>query len=280
MFPAAGSAGMPVIQTTIDKGSNKSAIDFPFRPGDNIVRISYKLPYPGNQTQLHLVSQYAADRLAIVAPPSMQISGDGFSPAGQTQGYNVYMRQSVAANAPVTVSVSGTAPIPPDQSASDSSAGPGSGSSSADDSQNPSVNSRADSGDGATTATATAMPARLDSLKWVLVAGFGALFALGLIYLWRRPALAVAGGADNSSAAISAPAPAVRAPIAASPVPPSSAAQATVAEINREVLGSLDELKDVLFRLELRRQAGTITDEEYTRERDRIEKTLRDLVKG
>ena len=32
---AAGSAGMPVIQSTIDKGKNKSAIAFPFRPGDN-----------------------------------------------------------------------------------------------------------------------------------------------------------------------------------------------------------------------------------------------------
>ena len=40
---AAGSAGMPVIQSTIDKGKNKSAIVFPFRPGDSEVRISYKL---------------------------------------------------------------------------------------------------------------------------------------------------------------------------------------------------------------------------------------------
>ena len=54
----------------------------------------------------------------------------------------------------------------------------------------------------------------------------------------------------------------------------------TVADVNREVRGSLDELKDVLFRLELRRQAGTISEEDYARERDRIEKTLRDLVKG
>ena len=266
---AAGSAGMPVIQTTIDKGKNKSAIAFPFRPGDNDVRISYQLPYPGNQTQLHIVSPYAVDRLAVFAPPSMQVSGDGFVAAGQTQGFNVYMRQTVAANTPLLVSISGTAPIARDQNGGAASAD--SGSAAGDDSQNPSVNSRADSAGAAATASATAMPARLDSLKWVLVAGFGALFALGLIYLWQRPAMAVAaaGPANYSPAATSTSSP-------ASP----TVVQTTVAEVNREVRGSLDELKDILFRLELRRQAGTITDEDYARDRDRIEKTLRDLVKG
>ena len=53
-----------------------------------------------------------------------------------------------------------------------------------------------------------------------------------------------------------------------------------VADVNREVRGSLDELKDVLFRLELRRQAGTISEEDYAREHARVETTLRDLVKG
>jgi hypothetical protein len=114
------------------------------------------------------------------------------------------------------------------------------------------------------------MPARLDSLKWVLVAGFGALFALGLIYLWQRPALAAAAGAASLPTSDAT---------AAIPVP-SAAAQIAVADVNREVRGSLDELKDILFRLELRRQAGTISDEDYARDRDRIEKTLRDLVKG
>jgi hypothetical protein len=257
---AAGSAGMPVIQTTIDKGKNKSAIAFPFRPGDNSVRISYQLPYPGNQTKLSIVSPYAVDRLAVFAPPTMQISGDGFAAAGQTQGFNVFMRETVAANTPLTVSISGTAPI-----ATDGGTGASSGGSAGDDSQNPSVNSRADSGGAPGAATATAMPARLDSLKWVLVAGFGALFALGLIYLWQRPAMAAASSAIPASG-----------PIMGAATPQAS----TVADVNREVRGSLDELKDVLFRLELRRQAGTVSEEDYARERDRIEKTLRDLVKG
>jgi hypothetical protein len=43
---------------------------------------------------------------------------------------------------------------------------------------------------------------------------------------------------------------------------------------------SLDALKERLFRLELRRQAGTISEQEYVQERARAEKVLRDLVRG
>jgi hypothetical protein len=50
--------------------------------------------------------------------------------------------------------------------------------------------------------------------------------------------------------------------------------------VDREVGTSLDELKDQLFRLELRHQAGTISDAEYAERRARAEKILRDLVRG
>ena len=60
---------------------------------------------------------------------------------------------------------------------------------------------------------------------------------------------------------------------------PAKAAEAAAA-IDNEVRGSLDELKDSIFRLELRRQAGTVSEEDYVRERERVEKTLRGLVRG
>jgi hypothetical protein len=52
------------------------------------------------------------------------------------------------------------------------------------------------------------------------------------------------------------------------------------AHLDREVRGNLDELKDMLFRLELRREAGTINETDYAAARDRIQQALRDLVKG
>ena len=142
-----GASGMPVVQGTIDKGKNKMAIAFPFRPGESGVRLSYKVPYAGNHVTLRNLSPYSSERLIIAAPPTVQISGAGITAAGQDQGFNVYMRDNIAANAPVEISVSGTAPIP---SASQQGGGGGpagashAGPGGADDSQNPSVNSRAD----------------------------------------------------------------------------------------------------------------------------------------
>jgi len=262
---ASGSAGMPVVQSPVDKGKNEEAIAFPFRPGDSDVRVGYRVPYPDNQTKLRFVSPYAVDRLAILAPPSVQVTGDGFSPAGQEQGFNVYMRETVAANMPLSVAVSGTAPPP--QQDSGAPASPGGG----DDSQNPSVNSRADSGAEAPSVTATALPARLDSLKWILVSSFAAIFALGLVYLWRRPEAVPAHASDVASASASI-----------SPVPPHTSLPQSVAatSADREVSTSLDALKDALFRIELRHEAGTIGEEQYIRERERLRKILSDLVKG
>jgi hypothetical protein len=265
---AMGSSGMPVTQGTIDKGKNEEAIAFAFRPGTSGVRISYKLPYASNAAKLHFVSPYPADRVAFFAPPGVQVSADGFSPAAPDEGFAVYVRDAVAANTPLSVSVSGTAP-PPAQ-------GQG-GAAGGDDSPNPSVNSRLDpNGTDAPTASATTLPARLDSLRWVLVGGFAAIFALGFVYLWRRPQVVTASGA----AAIEAPSHAAQHVAAAAVAAPPASRPITVEEVNRQVTGSLDEMKEKLFRLELRRQAGTISESEYTRERQRIEQLLRDLVRG
>jgi hypothetical protein len=276
---AVGGSGMPVVQSPVDKGNGKNAIAFPFRPGTSGVRISYHLSYPNDQATIHFSSPYAADRVAVFVPPTMKISGDGFAPAGQDQGFSIYMRESVAANTAFAVNVSGTAPPPaPDSGANAAPGGAGSPASSGDDSQNPSVNSRADSGVLAPVASVTTMPARLDNLKWILVAGFAALFVLGLVYLWRQPAAAGAVASGTAGAPVIAAAPPARYDAPASP--PAAQAGAAAANLDHQVRGSLDELKDTLFRLELRHEAGTITQEDYARERERVQKVLRDLVRG
>jgi hypothetical protein len=264
------SAGMPVVQGTIDKGKNNSAIAFAFKPGKNGVRISYQMPYPSNKIALKLISHYATSSFFLVAPPTVTISGAGLNPGGSQDGYSIYGRDGVPANTALEVSVSGTAP-PPTADAGGPGGGPGPGS--ADDSGNPSVNSRA----AAPAEAVTTFPARLDSLKWILVGGFAALFALGIVYLWRRPPQVAI--ASNGTGAIAVAPPPVAAPVART-APPAATADAAVASVSREVSGGLDELKDKLFRLELRHQAGTISDEDYARQRALVEQTLRELVRG
>jgi hypothetical protein len=267
-----GPSGMPVVQGTIDRGPNHYAIAFAFQPGDNGVRISYEIPYGSNSASLSLSSPYAAARMMVAAPPTVQVASDGFQPGPSEQGYSTYTHDEVAAGAKIQISVSGTAPppAPDDATASD-------GGQAAPDQ----VNGR-DSGDAAS-GSLQVIPPRLDSLRWILIGGFAALFALGLVYLLRRPvpAPAIAGDAGASVSV-----PVVNPPVR-SASPPSSpavlappAASATVEQAEREVAQSLDGMKDTLFRLELRRQAGTISEEEYTRERARLEKVLHDLLRG
>ena len=239
-----GPSGMPVVQGTMDRGPNKYAIAYAFHPGKSGVRISYAMPYPSNEATVRVFSPYAIGQLGLGAPHTMQVNSLGFQPAGTEQGMNLYVENAIPAGAVLDVTVSGTAPA---QSASDQQGG--------DDSR-----------------PVQALPNRLDTLKWPLIGGFVALFALGAFILWRKPAMA-GESTGNGSGAI--------------PVPPkkskkreSSAAAQVVAQLDQRAGLSLDVLKDTFFRLELRRQAGTISEEEYARERARTEKILRDLVKG
>jgi len=265
---AAGPAGMPVVQLPIDKKNNHYSIAFAFRPGDNSVRYSYTLPYEGNAATVKIATIYPGGRLLVVAPPSVQISGDGLAPGGQEQGMNLYGRQDVPAGTLVAVSVSGTAPAP------DANAGTEQGQQQGRDAQQ--------GGGEAAGAGIQQVPGRLDVLKWPLIAGFLCVFALVAILLARKSVVAVAVPApvEQDVAAAKQKKPKSKAPSAPSaPAVPTNGA-ASLKELDVAIGTSLDGLKERLFRLELRRQAGTISEEEYALERASTEKVLRDLVRG
>jgi hypothetical protein len=243
---ASGPTGMPVVQAPIDKSKGKYAIAYALRPGQNIVRYSYEVPYPGNAATLKVATVYPSARLLVVASPTMQINGDGLQSGGQQQGMNVYGRENLAANSVMAVSISGTAPPLPSE---------GSESGGAQGTQ--------DAQGTAPAANVQSIPGRLDVLKWPLIAGFVGIFALGAMLLVRKPVVAVAGRAPAvSDKATSAPKP------------------DALSQVDAAVGTSLDALKDQMFRLELRRQAGSISEEEYAQERARAEKVLRELVRG
>jgi hypothetical protein len=263
---ASGPSGMPVVQTPIAKGKDKYAIAFAFRPGESEVRLSYELPYPNNSATVKLPMAYGAARLLVVAPPGVQLTGEGLQMAGQEQGMNIYERASIAAGTVLALTVSGTAPP---LSAANSSSGSG-------------APGRAENVQGGDAATIQSIPGRLDSLKWPLIAGFCVLFIFAAILLARKSVSVTVSPAETSRAPFIDPDgqshAATRAPIQK----PTNRAENgnSLASLDLETNNSLDALKDQLFRLELRRQAGTISDEEYSHERAKAEQVLRDLVRG
>jgi hypothetical protein len=260
---ASGPAGMPVVQAPIDKTKGHYAIAYAFRPGENTVRYSYELPYQNNAAAIKIPpSAYAARRLLVVAPPSVQIAGQGLQPGGQEQGMAIYGRENLSANATVAVSVSGAAPPP-------------GANGSADQAQ-----LGQDAQGTATSISIQQVPGRLDVLKWPLVAGFVGVFAVGAILLARKPVAVTVAPLENSAEPFTAsdsPSRSKKTPATASQEKNSAS---SMENVDAAVATSLEYLKDQLFRLELRHQAGTIPDEEYASERARAEKVLRDLVRG
>jgi hypothetical protein len=245
---ATGPAGMPVVQTQIDRGKNRYGIAYAFRPGETTLRLSYELPYAGNAASLKIPTLYSGARLLLVAPPGIQVSGDGLQTAGQEQGMNIFAHAPLAEKEFLSINLAGTAAAAsaPDATAQSSSEMPQQG------------NSRGETGN------IQAVPGRLDGLKWYLVGGFVVLFAMGGALLARRPVVAMPHAPRGADAKTEFT-PVNGVPLSA---------------LDQHINGSLDSLKDSLFKLELRRQAGTISEEEYGRERAKAEKTLRELVRG
>jgi hypothetical protein len=256
---------MPVVQAPMDKKNNHYSIAYAFRPGQSTVRYSYQLPYPGNTATVKIPTIYPGGRLLVVAPPTVQISGDGLNPGGQEQGMNVYGREDVPAGTLVAVNVSGTAPP------QEANAGSGQGQQGRDSQQ----------GGGETAGVSIQqVPGRLDVLKWPLIVGFVCVFALGAILLARKPVVAVAGPVPVEEDAPGAMPRKAKSPTSPAHVAAPSNGASSLAEVDAAIGTSLDALKERLFRLELRHQAGTISEAEYVQERARAEKVLRDLVRG
>jgi hypothetical protein len=168
----------------------------------------------------------------------------------------------------VDISVSGTEPPP---------------QAAANGGNNGGDNSGRGSDNGGPVPTGEIVPSRIDNVKWMVIACFAAIFALGAAMLLRRSepvprdeTLAVAGSVRVAG-------PFAQESAAASGIPPTATAPAVsgaMRQTERAVQGSLEEIKDRLFRLELRHQAGTISEAEYRRQRSESEKVLYGFLQG
>jgi hypothetical protein len=202
--------------------------------------------------------------LLVVAPPSVTLTGDGLQMAGQEQGMNIYERASVATGTTITINLSGTAPPPAAASAPDGAGAPG----------------RAENVQGGDAPAIQSIPGRLDEYKWWLVGGFCVLFFFSAVLLWKKPVSVTVAGPEGFTEQPAAKPQSARAGVTESANASASTNGNSLAGLDRDTSNSLDALKDQLFRLELRRQAGTISDDEYLRERAKAERVLRDLVRG
>ncbi|HTQ97427.1 MAG TPA: hypothetical protein VMH89_11515, partial [Candidatus Acidoferrum sp.] len=225
-----------------------------FRPGLTNVRLSYELPYTNSSASLALPNNYSSAKILVVVPPGVTVSGDGLVAAGQEQGMMVFTHDPMPANAVLKVSLSGQPTAAP----------------AGEQAQAQEGNSRQGGPE------VIAAPSRLDTLKWYIFGGLLALFVMGGFLLSNKKIVVPAIKTQEDLAAAK---PEKTAPsIAASPA--ASAPANISAQVNQQVAHTMESLKEQIFRLELRRQAGTISEEDYLVEKARIDQLLRDLVQG
>lgn len=238
------STRLPTLQKTMARPQNRKAIDWAFRPGKNIVRISYLFPYATNQATIRTQSPYSATHVFVAAPPGVKVASDGFNLLGTEQGFNVYARQSVPAETALAISISGVA---------SAAAGPGAPGAQGAQGQ-------------AADASVSTLPGRYRNLTWILAVSLAVLLFVVSMFLWRRSsaqqALATAGAGKGKGKSKGKS----KSPAAESPAPGTE--------------GRLDQIKERLLQLELRHQAGTLSDEDYAQERQQVEETLRELLKA
>ena len=250
---AAGPAGMPVVQAPIEKKDNHYAIAYAFRPGSSTVRFSYEMPYPNNSATVKVPTSYLTGRLLVVAPPD---DADQWrrTAAWRARPGHEYLRPRKCCGW-----------------------NGGSGKRFGNRATTAGCEQWGGNSEGsrrrafqrtAAGANIQQVPGRLDVLKWPLVGGFVMVFAFWAFLIARKPmAVTTVASLPNAAAYDSA-------------APVQAKVKSALASVDAAVGNSLDGLKEKLFRLELRHQAGTISEEEYAHERARAEKVLRDLVRG
>lgn len=250
-----GPNGMPIRKNPhLARQAGIFRIAYPLRPGETRIQISYRIPYAQKQAQVPLTALFPVDGMQVYVPPPMRFAAPGFTLAGAAEGYQVYQRAAPRGN--IIAQVSGTAAIPAAmQAKADTGSGPAS---------NPSGAPAAGAENSAPASSATAVSAGgtprasfVERHQLTLLLGLALLAAVGMGYLLSRP--------DAPLAAVSG---AAALPLTAAPAP----ARPSDAE--------LDQLKNELFLLEVRRHTGDIDAHEYQRRHAALAAQLRHKIQS
>ncbi len=238
---AQSPGGNPVNVSAVPEGSDgRHYVVFPIRPGETQFQIAYHMPYAG-QAKIEPRVTVPYDHMAVMLPKSMQFTSDTpgiYAPMNDETGATLQVATALTPGKAVPFSISGTGTL------QDSVAG----------GQQQSPTPGRDMGPGGGLGAPIDTPDPLYGYRWPVLGSLTALLVAGGVYIAtrRRPAMAVAA--------------------TAAPVVVTSTPRAAVANRGATLL---DALKEELFQLELDRQQGRITPEEYEKAKAALDVTLR-----
>jgi len=249
---AQGPNGQPLsLSPEPTKQKNHYAFSFALRPGETRFQLGYHLPYNGEATFVpHLLRAY--NHVVVVVPQSMQFEpkeAAAFRSMPDQSGTNIQVVSNAKAGQDLSFRVSGTGKIPDEQEAQGGQGAQQQGGGEATSNDN-----RPGGGLG----PPIDAPDPLTKYKWWILGLFAVVLGGGAYIMMSRP---VPG----------APAPAASTTANGGPRP--SSAKAAAAS-NGDGNTLLDAMKEELFQLEIERQQGAISQEEYEKHKSALDQTL------
>jgi hypothetical protein len=270
------AGGNPINATPVpQKEKNRYAFIFPLRPGETQFQISFTLPYSG-QANIDPKPLYAMEHFVVMVPKSMQFSGPASFQSMQDPQQSDAIVQVVSNAQPsqsLAFKVSGTGTLPDRPESASSGGGGGVGG--------PQTSGR-DARPGGGLGPPSEAPDPLDQYRWYILGGFALALAGGGYYIAKRsPKTAVAGVRnidDDETVEIPKAAPA-RPPQGAKVSPPVPPSLARASAPGNHSSALLEALKEELFELELERQQGSISQQEYEKQKAALDQTLQRALK-
>jgi hypothetical protein len=222
-------------------------LPYPLKPGETRFQVAYELPYKGEVT-FSPTLLHSWNHVVLVLPPGITWKPKNAAlfqhmEDQQAEG-NVQVASSVKPGQDLSFRLSGTGSFPSPEEAAQS--GPA----------QPNSPSNRDSRPGGGLGPPIDAPDALAKYRWLIL---GAL------------AVVLAGGAYISVTRGPKPATAAE-PSSGAPAPPAQTTS-TAAANNGNAL--LEAMKDELFQLEIERQQGVITQEDYEKQKSALDQTLK-----
>ncbi len=253
------AGGQPINASAVPQADkNRYGFIFPLRPGETQFQIGYHLPYSG-QAKLNPRSIYPIEHFVAMLPKSMKFAGPASFQSMQDPNQSDSQVEVVSNAQPMqdlsfTISGSGTLPARGD-TATSGGGGMGGGA-------------QADNRPGGGLGPPIDAPDPLEKYRWYLLGGFGAVLVIGAFYIAKRsPAQTVPARRRSldDDETVEIPRASVR--TTPEPVQPRSSGLL------------LEALKEELFQLEVERQQGKISQQEYEKHKAALDQTLQRAVK-
>lgn len=252
---AEAPGGMAVNTAATPAGPGQYILKYALKPGETRFEVAYHLPYSGQASFAPKVTG-SVQHFVIMVPKSMTFEAAGgakFAPMDDKSA-NIQVATNVTTNSNLSFRVSGTGTLQDDQQQGESQ--PSSGASGM-------PGAVADNRPGGGLGPPTDAPDPLHTYRWAILGGLGIVLICGAFFVISRP---------GQPAATRSALP-VR-PLA-SDSPTTKVSSPTGAPAVNKSAMLLEGLKEELFQLELDRQEGRISDDEYQSAKAALDHTLK-----